>query len=176
MRLILAQIGDNKTVNFAVRELVRLIKIMDDSVVLDIRKYKEKDLAVKNALWVGLDGSVEASQKNDSIYIKVENGVGVISGANERSVLMAVYRFAYELGCRFLYPGKDGEKIPKRKLNYSDLKAEVNEAPSYNHRAICIEGAVGYEQVLNTIDWLPKVGMSGFFTQFFTPGSFFRNY
>lgn len=175
MRLILAQIGENKTVKFAVNEIARLIKTMDDSIVLDIRKYRAKEPSVKNALWVGLDGSMEISEK-DGIYIKVENGAGVISGSNERSVLMAAYRFMYELGCRFLYPGKDGEKIPKRTLTYADVKANVNETPTYNHRAICIEGSVGYEHVLNTIDWLPKVGMSGFFTQFFTPGSFFRNY
>ncbi len=176
MRLVLAQIGDNITVKFAVREIARLIKAMDNSVSLDIRKYKEKDLAVKNALWVGLDGSVEASQKNDSIYIKVENGAGVISGANERSVLIAAYRFMKEMGCRFLYPGKDGEKIPKRTLDYADLKAKVEETPAYNHRGICIEGAVSCEHVFNTIDWLPKVGMSSFFTQFSTPGTFFRKY
>ena len=31
------------------------------------------------------------------------------------SVLIAAYRFMYELGCRYLYPGPDGEKIPKKK-------------------------------------------------------------
>ena len=176
MRLILAQIGKDKTVKFAVKELVRLIKAMDNSVVLDIRKYEEKDNSVKNALWVGLDGSVEANSAEDSIYISVENGAGIISGSNERSVLMAVYRFMKEMGCRYLYPGKNGEKIPKRRLNYADLKAEVKETASYKHRGICIEGSVGCEHVYNTIDWLPKVGMNAFFTQFFTPGVFFRKY
>lgn len=176
MRLILAQIGENKTVKFAVKEIARLIKAMDNTVALDIRKYKEKDTSVKNALWVGQDGSVKENSDEDSIYISVENGAGIISGSNERSVLMAAYRFMKKMGCRYLYPGKDGEKIPKKTLDYADLKADVNETPDYNHRAVCIEGSVGYEHVLNTIDWLPKVGMSGFFTQFFTPGVFFRKY
>ena len=107
MRLILAQIGNDKTVKFAVKELVRLIKAMDNSVVLDIRKYEEKDNSVKNALWVGLDGSVKANSDEDSIYISVENGAGIISGSNERSVLMAAYRFMKEMGCRYLYPGNN---------------------------------------------------------------------
>lgn len=175
MRLILAQIGNNKTVNFAVKEIKRLIKTMDKNLTLDVRKYDNVDKTVKNALWVGLNGSLPISEK-DGIYIKVENGAGVITGTNERSVLMAAYRFMYELGCRFLYPGAEGEKIPHRTLEYKDIKADVNEVPSYDHRAICIEGSVGYEHVYNTIDWLPKVGMSGFFTQFFTPGIFFRRY
>ena len=176
MRLILAQIGNDKTVKFAVKELVRLIKAMDNSVILDIRKYEEKDNSVKNALWVGLDGSVKVNSDEDSIYISVENGAGIISGSNERSVLMAAYRFMKEMGCRYLYPGKNGEKIPERKLDYADLKAEVKETASYKHRGICIEGSVGCEHVYNTIDWLPKVGMNSFFTQFFTPGVFFRAY
>lgn len=176
MRLILAQIGNNKTVKFAVKELIRLIKAMDGTVTLDIRKYEEKDSSVKNALWVGFDGSVKANNDEDSIYISVENGAGIISGSNERSVLMAAYRFMKEMGCRYLYPGKDGEKIPQRHLCCADLTAEVREKASYKHRGICIEGAVGCEHVYNTIDWLPKVGMNAFFTQFFTPGVFFRKY
>ena len=175
MRLILAQIGDNKTVKLAVKELCRLIKAMDDRVVLDVRKYASKIPSVKNALWVGLDGSEERSE-SDRIYLKVENGAGIISGSNERSVLMAAYRFMKELGCRYLYPGRDGEKIPKRSLSYADLTVQITEAASNEFRGICIEGAVGYEHVLNTIEWLPKVGMREFFTQFFTPGSFFRCY
>ncbi|MBQ4154260.1 MAG: DUF4838 domain-containing protein [Clostridia bacterium] len=175
MRLILATIGNNQTVKFAVEEIIRLIKAIDNTVVLDARRYNEKDPSVKNALWVGLDGSLELSE-DDHIVINVENGAGVITGSNERSVLMAAYRFMYELGCRFLYPGADGEKIPKRTLDYKDLCASVDQKPSYKHRGICIEGSVGYEHVYNTIDWLPKVGMSGFFTQFFTPGVFFRRY
>ena len=175
MRLILAQIGDNKTIRLAVKELCRLIKTMDDRVVLDVRKYASKIPSVNNALWVGLDGSVELSDA-DRIYVSLQNGAGIISGSNERSVLMAAYRFMKELGCRYLYPGKEGEKIPKRRLDYCDFSAEVNETPSNAFRGICIEGDVGYEHVLNTIKWLPKVGMREFFTQFFTPGSFFRSY
>ena len=175
MRLILAQIGDNKTVKLAVKELCRLIKAMDDRVVLDVRKYASKIPSVKNALWVGIDGSEERSE-SDRIYLKVENGAGIISGSNERSVLMAAYRFMKELGCRYLYPGRDGEKIPKRRLSYADLTVQITEAASNEFRGICIEGAVGYEHVLNTIEWLPKVGMREFFTQFFTPGCFFRIY
>ncbi len=175
MRLILAQIGDNRTIRLAVKEIIRLIKEMDDRVVLDVRKYAAKIPSVKNALWVGLDGSVEKSEK-DRIYIKAENGAGVISGSNERSVLMAAYRFMKELGCRYLYPGKEGEKIPKRRLCYTDLTAQINETASSDFRGICIEGDVGYEHVLNTIEWLPKVGLREFFTQLFTPGCFFRSY
>jgi hypothetical protein len=175
MRLIIAKIGDDKTVSYATDELIRLIKAMDKSLRLDVRSYNEKNSSVKSALWIGLDGTLEAS-KDDHILINVENGAGVITGSNERSVLMGVYRFMYELGCRFLYPGADGEKIPPRTLDYKDLNIFVDETPSYKHRGICIEGSVSFEHVFNTINWLPKVGMNTFYSQFFVPAVFFKRY
>ena len=174
MKLTVAKIGNHPTVSFALDELCRLIKAMDKTVVLDKRRYDSFDESLQNIIWVGMGFTEEAEQ--DFVYIDVKDGAGVISGSNLCSVLIAVYRFMTELGCRFLYPGKDGEKIPQKKLDYSDLRVYVTEKASYHHRTICIEGHVGYEHVVNTIDWLPKVGMSGYFTQFLTPTSFFRTY
>ncbi len=175
MRLILAQIGTNQTVALAVKEIVRLIKAMDKTIALDVRRYDEKKADVKNALWVGIDGSVEKS-KDDHIAIKVKDAEGIITGSNERSVLIAAYRFMTELGCRFLRPGPAGEKIPEQPLDYADLTVDIDELPSYRHRGICIEGSVGYEHVINTIEWLPKVGMNSFYIQFFTPTTVFKRY
>jgi len=175
MRLILAQIGKNETVVFAAKEIARLIGEMDRSVTVEIRRYAEKNPEVKNALWVGLDGSVEASD-DDRIYIKTENGQGIIGGSNERSVLFSAYRFMQELGCRYLYPGRDGEKIPQRSLKDSDLTVFVDETPSYRHRGICIEGSVSYEHVFATIEWLPKLAMNTYYSQFFIPATFFKRY
>jgi len=174
MKLTIAKIGNNKTVSFANEELIRLIKTMDSSVVLDVRKYDSYDEGVKNALWVGL-GFTEESEK-DSVAIKVKDGAGFISGSNERSVLIAVYRFMKEMGCTFLYPGKEGEVIPLKKLSNEELNVEVSETASYGHRGICIEGTVGYEHVYNIIDWLPKVGMNEYFFQFLTPATFFNQF
>jgi hypothetical protein len=41
---------------------------------------------------------------------------------------------------------------------------------------MCIEGAVSYEHVYNMIDWLPKVGMCGYFMQFHIPSTFFKRF
>ena len=175
MRLILAQIGNNQTIAFAVKEISRLIKAMDKQIALDVRRYNQKRDDVKNALWIGIDHSVEQS-KDDHIVIKVKDATGLITGSNERSVLIAAYRFMTELGCRFLRPGPAGEKIPTRSFDYADLTVDIDELPSYRHRGICIEGSVGYEHVINTIEWLPKVGMNTYYSQFFTPTTFFKRY
>ncbi len=174
MKLAVCKIGNNETVSFALTELIRLIKTMDSSVILDVRKYDSYDEGVNDALWVGLGFTDES--KNDSVAIDVKNGVGFISGSNTRSVLIAVYRFMKEMGCTYLYPGKEGEVIPSKKLTKEDLNVEISETASYGSRGICIEGTVGYEHVYNMIDWLPKVGMNEYFFQFLTPATFFNQF
>ncbi len=175
MRFTIARIGKDETICFAASELKRLISKMDPSITVDIRHYEKIDPEVKRVVWLGFDGSIEKSF-DDKISIKVKNGAGVITGSNECSVLIAMYRFMFELGCRFIRPGADGEKIPEKKLSLEDLTVSVCETPSYGHRGVCIEGGVSFDHVYNMIDWLPKVGMSAYFIQFFTPGYFFERY
>ena len=175
MTLTIARIGKNPTVKYASEELARLIRIMDGEVILDIRLYNERT-DKEGVIWVGLDGSVPESKYDDTVNIDVTNGDGIITGSNPRSVLMAAYRFMYELGCRFLRPGKAGELVPQRKLSKEDFTVKVNETASYRHRCICFDGACKYDQVVNMIDWLPKVGMNGYFVQLMTPAVFFNRY
>ncbi len=172
MRLILAKLGGGKTVGCAFDELVRILKRMDPTLFLEGRLYDAVDASLEGVLWLGLDGSVAPSD-DDEIRIDVQNGAGVITGSNERAVLIAAYRFLYELGCRWIRPGEDGELIPEGKLDAASLNVEVAEKASYRHRAVCIEGAVSYEHVYNVINWLPKVGMNGYYVQFRIPYCFF---
>ena len=39
MRLTVAKIGNHQTVSFAIKELCRLVKEMDETVTLDVRTY-----------------------------------------------------------------------------------------------------------------------------------------
>ncbi|MBO4367764.1 MAG: DUF4838 domain-containing protein, partial [Clostridia bacterium] len=176
MSIILATIGKHDTVAYAREELFRCLRRMDPSLLCDLRHYDEKDADRKDILWIGLDGSIPYSELDDAIRIDVTDGGGIITGANERSVLIAAYRFLYELGCRFLRPGEDGEIIPRRVLPRSALNVHVEEAASYRHRCITIEGANHYEHMRNIIDWIPKAGMNGYFIQFRNPTGFFERW
>ncbi|MBE7042384.1 MAG: DUF4838 domain-containing protein [Ruminococcaceae bacterium] len=117
---------------------------------------------------------VEDQKTDDSIYIDVKNGKGIITGSNPRSVLIAVYRYLKELGCRFIRPGKDNEVIPSCKV--MEKSVFVKEKASYRHREVCIEGAVSYEHVSEMIDWIPKISMNGYYMQFKKPYGFFRKW
>ena len=171
----MARIGRGRVVEYAFAELERYFKRIDPKSFIDARVYEKRDESKPHILWVGLDGSVPESE-DDSIKIEVNNGGGIITGSNERSVLLAVYRFLFELGCRWVRPGADGEVIPNIRLERSILNVSVNETPSLRHRGICIEGQVNYEHVCDIIEWIPKLGMNSYFMQFQIPSYFFKRW
>jgi len=173
MNVIIGMIGSDPTVKYAYEEMVRLLKRMDPGTYIDLRVYSERIEEKKNLLWLGIDGTVKESEA-DEIYIAVKGTSGIITGANPRSVLMAAYRFMYELGCRFLYPGVEGEIVPPRKLTEAGVNVFVNEKPSYRYRTMTLEAAAGYEHIRNMIEWIPKVGMNGYYIPFYSQISFFQ--
>ena len=113
--------------------------------------------------------------RDDAVLIDSERTPIIISGTNPRSVLIAVYRFLHELGCRWVHPGPDGERIPSRETFSETLfrSVRISEAASYRHRGICIEGAAGFEHVRGIIDWAPKIGFNSYFIQFREAYTFF---
>ncbi len=106
---------------------------------------------------------VETPLYDDAIEIYVKNKKGHICGSNERSVLIGVYRLLEEWGIRWVRPGKNGTYYPK---NCDCHDIVICEAASKRHRTMCIEGAVNLENVLDMVEWLPKVGFNGYFIQF----------
>lgn len=176
-RITLAKIGKNRTVDYAVDELYAYLKRIDNTLFVDVRCCDEYNTSLDRVIWVGESDcfsslliSVDDKRQDDSIYINVRNNSGIITGCNPRSVLIAVYRFLRELGVAWVRPTDDGEIVPEYKI--TDISVDVKEKASYRHRAICIEGEVGYEHVLEMIKWIPRIGMSGYFFQFFIPWRF----
>ena len=176
MNIIISRIGKHPTVAFAASELARYLSLIDGTSFIEERVYDGYDHNLHGAIWVGLDGSITPTADSDEIRIHIENGVGRITASNERSVLIAVYRLLFELGCRFLFPGKNGEVIPKKRLDEKSMTVCVSDKASYRHRGMCIEGAITYSHIYDMIDWLPKVGMNGYFMQFKTPADFFKRF
>ena len=122
---------------------------------------------------LGLDVSdAEDVALDDIIYIDCDISGGIIAGDNPRSVLLAVYEYLRQNGCRWLFPGVDGEYIPMQ--NISPVK--YRHKPSLRHRGPCIEGATSQRVLLDTIDFIPKAGMNMFMMQFFVPTPFFNEY
>ncbi len=177
-RITLARIGTNETVRYAVSELFDYLKKIDGELFVDVRAYDAYDASVGQVIWVGTDEAfdemllpVEDKKLDDSILIDIQGAAGVITGSNPRAVLIAAYRLLREMGIAWIRPTDDGEVIPQ--YTVTDITVSVKEKASYRHRAVCIEGAVSFEHVLNMIKWIPRAGMSGYFFQFPRPFTFF---
>ncbi len=168
------------TILFAAAELQRCL-VQATGQQLDVLDHQTTNQDTP-ALWLGLarhfpgvvlpGAAANADARfDDAISITIEATSGIICGNNPRSVLFAVYRYPHMLGCRWVRPGADGEYIPA--VDLARTHVHLSEAPSYRHRALCIEGAVSYEHVRDLIDWMPKVGLNAYFIQFREGFTFF---
>jgi len=174
-------LGEDKVINFAADELKKyLIMMGNDEISIGVKSNEVSIEAVGLKLGLFQNFQIEPitqkdnSNFDDEIYINVQNGNGIISGVNPRSVLLGVYRFLTEAGCRWVKAGIEGEIIPKK--DTSDISIKLQEKPSYRHRGICIEGAVSLENVLDTVAWLPKIGLNSYFIQFREAYTFFERW
>lgn len=100
---------------------------------------------------------------------------GEILGVSARSVLLGVYACLHAIGFRFVRPGAGGTVLPP---DAAPARLRVRDAcaAALRHRGVCIEGADSLENILEFIDWLPKVGFNSFFMQFKTPYVFLERW
>lgn len=178
--ITIAAIEDHPTISFALKELSDFLVRMAPDYRVDVRWESALDKQGEGSsfLWVGRfkEVGVQVPQMadpelDDAIHVEVTEGKGCIAGSNARSVLLAVYRFLEEAGCRWLRPGADGDYVPQRALE--TITVHLQETASYRHRGLCIEGAVSIENMLDNIHWAPKLGFNSYFIEFKTPHTFF---
>lgn len=131
-------------------------------------------LAVADMQALGMP-AVEKPELDDQYIIDVQGPEGKILGGNERSVLLAVYDYLSLIGCSFLRPGKQFEVVPTL-LHNEDFYASAKRTASLRHRGVCIEGSNSIDNILDFLDWLPKVGYNSFFPQFEFPQTFLERF
>ncbi len=121
----------------------------------------------------GLDVSdAEDPELDDILYIYTGEKQGIIAGSNPRSVLLAVYEYLRQNGCRWLFPGVDGEYIPMQNIKPVRYRFK----PSCRYRGQCNEGAEFQSNMLEAIEFTPKVGMNIFMMEFRIPSNYYQNY
>lgn len=147
-----------KTINFAANELIAYGKLMH----VDLSEIQLKVVEMKTHVF------------DDHFGYDIADGKGYIWGNNERSVLLSVYEFLKCLGVKFLSPGKKNEVIPK--LDNQTINCKKRVVPKNRHRVMCLEGSVKQKHVLDMIDYIPKIGMNGYFIQFENPYEFYERY
>jgi len=95
---------------------------------------------------------------DDYVFVETEKDGGTLAGSNPRSVLFAVYRFLKLNGCRWLFPGPEGEIIPQKKIE----KQSYHHLAGYRLRGHTLEGAPSLRQVLDYIDFHAKEELNSF--------------
>ena len=122
---------------------------------------------------LGLDVSDAAdTELDDILYIDCNTEGGIIAGDNPRSVLLAVYEYLRQNGCRWLFPGVDGELIPMQDI----APVKYRHKPSMRYRGWCNEGAEYQECMMSAIDFMPKVGMNVMMLEFRVPTAYYERY
>lgn len=148
----------NKTIQYAIQELERYLTVM-------LSDAEEVEISLELA---------DKICKKDGFRMRIQKGKGDIIANNTRSVLLGVYYFLRRLGVRFLAPVQSLEYIPK--ITLDDVHCICEKEAKFFHRGVCIEGATSYENIVDFVEWLPKVGYNAFFLQFKLPYSFLRRW
>ncbi len=120
----------------------------------------------------GLPFEGEDAVLDDVIHVEADATGGILAGSNPRSVLFSVYRFLRENGCRWLYPGVDGDYVPMK-----DIEAvSYHKLADHRFRGHCNEGAESQQCMLETIDFYAKQELNVYMLEFRIPFSYYNHY
>ena len=166
------KITSNTVVDFAAEELKKYLRMMNPEMgEININYNPEAKDGFRLGLMqdFGLDVSdVEDVELDDILYIDTDKSGGIIAGDNPRSVLLSVYEYLRKNGCRWLFPGVDGEFIPVKDIEPVNFRYK----PSLRYRGQCNEGAEFQADMIEAIEFTPKVGMNVFMMEFFIPTNY----
>lgn len=109
---------------------------------------------------------------DDVVHIEADGAGGILAGSNPRSVLFAVYRFLKENGCRWLYPGIDGEYIPVQAIQ----RVDYHKMADHRFRGHCNEGAESQQCMMETIEFYAKQELNVYMLEFDVPLYYYNSY
>jgi len=170
------KITSHHVVDFAAEELKKYLRMMMPSCgEIAIAYTPDATTGFRLGLTkdFGIDPcQVENPRLDDLIYIETNEVGGILAGSNPRSVLLAVYQYLRENGCRWLFPGIDGEIIPiaqVKPISYCHVA-------DHRYRGQCNEGAEYQQIMMDAIDFTPKVGLNTFMIEFDNPRCYYDFY
>ena len=170
------KITSHPTVDFAAEELKKYLRMMMPRCGEIVISYNPD---AKDGFRLGLmqDFSIDVSEAADTtlddiIHIDTDDQGGIIAGSNARSVLLAVYKYLTLNGCRWLFPGVDGEFIPMQNV----AATKYHKLADNRYRGWCNEGAEFQQCMLDAIDFAPKIGLNIFMLEFFIPQVYYSWY
>ena len=158
---IINKIRADHVIDFAAEELKKYLRMMMPEVG-EIQIHYTPDAREGFRLGLledfGIAAEAHDPHYDDIVHIETQEDGGILAGSNTRSVLFAVYRLLKLNGCRFLFPGIDGEHIPRKKITPQSYH-KMADHPMRGHS---LEGDPSLQQVLDYIDWHAKEELNCF--------------
>ena len=108
---------DDIVINFAAEELKKYLRMMmplEKAVKISCNPQATDGFRLGLLEDFGLPCETDNTLLDDIVHIDTDECGGILAGSNPRSVLFAVYRYLKLNGCRFLFPGAEGEFIPRK--------------------------------------------------------------
>ena len=167
---------DHPTVDFAAEELKKYLRMMmprcgEIEICRDERDSDGFVLALCEDIGIPIPETSEP-ELDDVVVINANGNGGIIAGSNPRALLIAVYEYLRKNGCRWLYPGVDGEYIPVTDLKTVNYRKKAD----LRVRAQCNEGAEYQASMIETIDFSPKIGLNSYMLEFDNPKVYYNYY
>ncbi len=171
------KITSNTTVDFAAEELKKYLRMMmPRRGEIPVAYAPDATDGFRLGLMAdfGLDMSdAEDISLDDIIYIDCDENGGIIAGSNPGALLIAVYRYLRFNDCRWVFPGIDGEYIP---LTNEVKPVKYRKKADHRYRGQCNEGAEYQQNMIDTIDFTPKIGMNTYMLEFDIPMCYYKSY
>ena len=162
-------------IDFAAEELKKYLRMMMPSCgEIDISYDPEAKDGFRLGLLEDFDLPSEAKDPvlDDVIHIDTDTENGILAGSNPRSVLFAVHRLLRENGCRWLYPGVDGDYVPVKDI----APTKYHKLADHRFRGHCNEGAESQQAMLETIDFYAKLEINVYMLEFDVPFYYYDVY
>ena len=129
--LTINKLSQDHVIDFAAEELKKYLRMMmpyGGDIAISYSPEAKTGFRLALMADLSLDTSdVESIELDDIVYIDTDREGGIIAGSNPRATLIAVYEYLRKNGCRWLFPGVDGEYIPMKDI----------EPVKYRHAASC---------------------------------------
>jgi len=152
---------DDQTISFAADELKKYLWTMmpkSGNTPISLEPGASDGFRLGLLEDFGLENEAADPMWDDVVHIDTTAEGGILAGSNPRSVLFAVYRFLRLNGCRFFYPGPEGEYIPMKGIE----PQKYHKLADHRVRAYTIEGDPSMDQVAAWVDYQAKLELNMF--------------
>ena len=153
------KVHEDQVIDFAAMELQKYLRMMmPNEPLIEIKSGDGDGFRLGLLQDFGLPNEAEDPVIDDIVHIDTTARGGILAGSNARSTLFAVYRLLRLNGCRFLFAGPEGERIPVKPLEGK----QYHKAADHRFRGRTLEGRPTFEQVLASLDFYAKEELNTF--------------